>query len=76
MAFVTTTTMTAGVQLIQRFWLLTDSTVPGESFKGYLNVFLILSMMAMVAIILFESVRKWLGPPSGRPMPAEKPVAA
>jgi carbon starvation protein len=62
MAFVTTTTMTAGVELIQRFWVLTASPVPGEAFKGYLNVFLIVSMMLMVAIILFESLRKWLGP--------------
>ena len=35
MAFVTTTTMTAGVQLIQRFWCRS----PAGTFKGYLNVF-------------------------------------
>ena len=76
MAFVTTTTMTAGVQLIQRFWLLTSSPAPGDSFKGYLNVFLIISMMLMVAIILFESIRKWLGPAAPNTVGAGAPVEA
>ncbi len=62
MLFVTTTTMTAGVQLIQRFWALTSSSVPGEPFKGYLNTFLIVGMMICVAIILWESFRRWIGP--------------
>jgi carbon starvation protein len=69
MAFVTTTTMTAGVQLIQRFWA-------DQNFKGYMNVFLILSMMLMVAIILFESVRKWFGPAAPRTVGAGTPVEA
>ncbi|MBI4442469.1 MAG: carbon starvation protein A [Acidobacteria bacterium] len=60
MAFVTLTTMTAGVQLIQRFLELAYSPVPSDSFKGYLNVFLILAMMVCVTIILTEAVRKWL----------------
>ena len=60
MAFVTTTTMTAGVQLIQRFLVLGKSPVPSESFKGYLNVFLILAMMLCVAVILAEAVRRWI----------------
>lgn len=70
MAFVTTTTMTAGVQLIQRFLDLADSPVPSESFKGYLNVFLILAMMVCVAIILTEAVRKWIGPIVRTPVPS------
>ena len=69
MAFVTTTTMTAGVQLIERFWAQQD-------FKGYMNVFLILSMMLMVAIILFESLRHWIGPARRAPLVASKPVIA
>jgi carbon starvation protein len=69
MAFVTTTTMTAGVELIQRFWA-------DQNFKGYLNVFLIISMMLMVVIILFESVRKWIGPANRAPVGASKPVTA
>jgi carbon starvation protein len=68
MAFVTATTMTAGVQLIQRFWLLTKSPVPGDPFRGYLNAFLIVAMMACVAIILWEAARKWLGPAVGSPV--------
>jgi hypothetical protein len=63
MLFVTATTVSAGVQLIERFWALTSSTVPGDPFKGYLNVFLIIAMMVCVAIILWESVRRWMGPP-------------
>jgi carbon starvation protein len=76
MAFVTTTTMTAGVQLIQRFWALTSSPVPGDPFKGYLNAFLIVAMMACVAIILFEAVRRWLGPAVGSPLPSRKAAEA
>jgi carbon starvation protein len=76
MAFVTTTTMTAGVELIQRFWALTGSSVPGDSFKGYLNVFLIVSMMLMVVIIVFESVRRWIGPADRAAVGAGKPVTA
>jgi carbon starvation protein len=69
MAFVTTTTMTAGVQLIERFWAQQD-------FKGYMNVFLILSMMAMVAIILFESLRHWIGPARRAPIGSQRPLEA
>jgi carbon starvation protein len=76
MAFVTTTTMTAGVELIQRFLVMGRSPVASESFTGYLNVFLIVSMMVCVVVILFEAIRKWLGPASGSPVPAEKPLEA
>ena len=74
--FVTTTTMTAGVQLIQRFYAMAQSTVPSESFQGYLNVFLIIAMMICVAIILTEAVRKWLGPGLGSPIPSGKAAEA
>jgi carbon starvation protein len=76
MAFVTTTTMTAGVELIQRLLVMGRSPVASESFTGYLNVFLIVSMMVCVVVILFEAIRKWLGPASGSPVPAEKPLEA
>jgi hypothetical protein len=52
------------------------SPVASESFTGYLNVFLIVSMMVCVVVILFEAIRKWLGPASGSPVPAEKPLEA
>ncbi|HWP84525.1 MAG TPA: carbon starvation CstA family protein, partial [Terriglobia bacterium] len=76
MAFVTTTTMTAGVQLIQRFWTMGQSTVPGEAFKGYLNAFLIVAMMVSVAVILWESVRRWLGPTARSPLPSQEAAQA
>jgi len=69
MLFVTTTTMTAGAELMQRFWVM-------GGFKGYLNVFLIVSMMAMVVIILFESVRKWFGPGAPSTVGTPAPVQA
>jgi carbon starvation protein len=75
MAFVTLTTMWAGIQLIQRFLDLARSS-PADSFKGYLNVFLIVAMMVSVAIILFESVRRWLGPSVRSPIPAGKPATS
>jgi carbon starvation protein len=76
MAFVTTTTMTAGVQLIQRFYAMGQSAVPSESFQGYLNVCLIVAMMICVAIILTEAIRRWIGPVLGSPVPSEKAAEA
>jgi carbon starvation protein len=76
MAFVTTTTMTAGVQLIQRFLALAESPLPGDSFKGYLNVFLIVAMMVCVAIILWESLRKWIAPRIGTRVPVGEAAKA
>jgi carbon starvation protein len=70
MAFVTTTTMTAGVQLIQRFLAMGQSPVASDSFKGYLNAFLIVAMMISVAIILWESIRRWIGPTASSPVPS------
>jgi carbon starvation protein len=76
MTFVTTTTMTAGVQLIQRFLILGQSPVASDSFKGYLNAFLIVAMMISVAIILWESVRRWIGPTAPAPLPSGKAAEA
>jgi len=67
--------MAAGVQLIQRFVDMAQSS-PADSFKGYLNAFLIVAMMVSVAIILWESVRRWLGPSSPSAVPAGKPAEA
>jgi carbon starvation protein len=76
MAFVTLTTTSAGVQLIQRFMDLAKSPSPADSFKGYLNVFLIVAMMLCVAIILIEALRKWIGPVARTPLPSGKPAEA
>jgi carbon starvation protein len=76
MAFVTTTTMTAGVQLIQRFLIMGQSPIGSESFKGYLNVVLIVAMMACVAVILFEAIRAWLAPPPAPALQTGEPLEA
>ena len=51
-------------------------TVPTDAFKNYLDVFLIVAMMVSVAIILLESVRRWLGPTERAPLPAGTPAAS
>jgi carbon starvation protein len=76
MAFVTTTTTSAGLQLIDRFMVLAHSPQPADSFKGYLNVFLIIAMMLCVAIILVEALRHWIGPVARTPLPSEKAAEA
>ena len=76
MAFVTVTTTSAGLQLMERFMDLARSPLPSDSFKGYLNVFLIAAMMLCVAIILIEAVRKWVGPAAPTPLPTEEPAKA
>jgi carbon starvation protein len=76
MAFVTTTTMTAGAQLIQRFYAMGQSADPSESFRGYVNVVLIVAMMICVAIILTEALRKWIGPVVRKPLPSGEPAEA
>ena len=76
MAFVTVTTTSAGLQLIDRFLVLGRSPVSGDSFKGYLNVFLIIAMMLCVAIILVEALRHWIGPVARTPLPSGKAAEA
>ncbi len=59
--FVLTTTSTAGVQLIQRFWK--NAHDPGEApaavFKWNLNLVLTAIMLALVALIVAVSARRW-----------------
>jgi carbon starvation protein len=76
MAFVTVTTTSAGLQLIDRFMILAHSPQPSDSFKGYLNVFLIIAMMLCVAIILVEALRHWIGPVARTPLPSGKAAEA
>jgi carbon starvation protein len=54
MLFVTTTTMTAGVQMAQRF-------VAARSWVGFLNLGLTLFVMISVALVLLMAVARWLG---------------
>jgi len=66
LCFVLTTTTTAGVQLIERFWnqARIPGTLPGEAFKWNLNLVLTVIMLALVAVILVVSVRRWMQPRS------------
>jgi carbon starvation protein len=66
LAFVITTTGTAGAQLIIRFW--NDSS--------RLNLILTVIMLALVALIVTLSARRWIvGPRAPAPAPAESTPA-
>ncbi len=70
MAFVTVTTLTAGVQLIgQRFWPLTRGADRALAFKGALNCALITVMIACAVVILADAVRRWLAVRAGTAAP-------
>jgi carbon starvation protein len=58
MAFVTTTTMTAGVQLSQGF---VDQMNAGNVLVGGLNLTMTLFVMLSVGTILIMGVARWLG---------------
>jgi carbon starvation protein len=53
LAFVTTTTMTAGWQLVGRFRVMAEQA----PFKGYLNMALVAVMLGGVVLVLFEAFR-------------------
>jgi len=59
LAFVATTTLTAGWQSIFDNFLPL-ATTGGQPFLGYLNATLAAVMMGCVGVILFESMRRWL----------------
>jgi len=56
LAFVTTTTMTAGVQLVSRFQVMAQQA----AFKGYLNMALVVVMLGGVVLVLVEALRACL----------------
>ncbi|MBI4600915.1 MAG: carbon starvation protein A, partial [Planctomycetes bacterium] len=58
LAFVISTTSTAGVQLIRRF-LGEAGSKPAEAFRWNLNAALTAIMLALVALILVVSARSW-----------------
>ena len=59
MAFVATTTTTAGVlEITGKFTRMTQ--VPATMVKGYLNIGLTATLLVLVAIILASSVAHWL----------------
>ena len=58
LAFVATTTLTAG-WLSVRDNFLPMASRPGQEFQGYLNAALTLIMMSCVGVILLDCVLKW-----------------
>ncbi len=60
MAFVATTTTTAGFsEITGKFWKMTQ--VPETFAKGWLNIGLTATLLTLVAIILIDAARKCLG---------------
>ena len=58
LAFVATTTLTAGyLNVVDNFLPLTK--IPGKEFQGYLNSTLTIIIMICAIIILIDSSRKW-----------------
>jgi carbon starvation protein CstA len=58
MLFVTTTTMTAGVQMAQQFM---GDINDGKVLRGSLNLGLTLFVMVSVGMILLLAVSRWYG---------------
>jgi carbon starvation protein len=62
LAFVTTTTMTAGVQMVGQFQAMIAG---GQIHKGVLNLGLTLFVMITVGLVLLMAVSRWVGVLSG-----------
>ncbi len=80
MMFVTTTTMTAGYQLVTGPFtrLVTDGIKhnnPGLWLKGGLNIFFTVFMIGSVALILIQAVTRWLSFVPGMSFKAAEPGA-
>ncbi len=76
LSFVLTTTSTAGIELIARFWgaARKEGVTPAAAFQWNLNLVLTVIMLALVALILAVSARSWWAglrkPASPRPPPS------
>lgn len=57
LAFITTTTLTAGYLLVNRFWVAWEN---GGGNKSLLNAILTAVMLACVVVVLLDSMRAWL----------------
>jgi len=74
LTFVGSTTLVAGFQSITDiFWPLTQN--PETSVQGYINTSLTAIIMFAAVVIMFDSIRRWLGPRK-RPEPILEPVEA
>src|SRR5262245_24734558 len=67
LAFVSTTTLTAGVLSVRdNFWPMAIGPDPALNFQGYLNTTLTVIMMVCVVVILTNAVWRWTMVLSGR----------
>ncbi len=75
LAFVTTTTTTAGFQLVARFYndAFGAAAVPADRFKWGLNWVLTIVMLALVWLILVLSARRWWQGVRGLPKTDDRP---
>jgi len=70
MCFVGVTTLTAGVESIQKiYWPLTQ--VPGKQFQGYLDTTLMIIFVTGVVLVLIEAGRRCWKTLHGVPIPKE-----
>ena len=70
MCFVGVTTLTAGVESIQKiYWPLTH--VPGKEFQGYLDTALMIIFVTGVVLVLIEAGRRCWKTLHGVPIPEE-----
>ena len=61
LAFITTTTMTAGYRMVMRFLAQANWTdKPGKTAS--LNLFLTTLMLSCVVVVLVDSIRRWFNP--------------
>jgi len=72
LAFIVCTTLTAGVQMIQRFWMQAQGGGPAGS-RAWMNLILTAVMLACVVVVLADSIRVWLRRrgPDNKPAPLD-----
>ena len=72
LAFVTITTLTAGVLSIRdNFWPMAVGANAARQFQGYLNTALTVIMMVCVLVVLVNAMYRWMQVLSGRAQPNE-----
>jgi len=72
LAFITTTTMTAGYRMVMRFWAQA-SWVDKPGKTASLNLFLTSLMLSCVVVVLIDSIHRWFNP---RPATTEPALAS
>ncbi len=73
LAFVSTTTLTAGFMSIRDIFLVMAGK-PDTAAQGWINTGLTVTLMTAVVLVLVDSLRKWLGTTRGTP--AQAPTSA